>query len=323
MRTILSDWLRLSVALVAAVALTSVVAAEEEKKSDTSTKVEATAVDAEASAMSARDKLIEKRRLNAVSTTRTPVEGFKPVEMFDAISKGEIEVSLRARDATKANIIFKNNSDKPLAIEMPEVFAAVPVLRQGLGGGGFGGGGGGQGGGGQGGGQGGGNQGIGGGGGQGGGQGGGGQGGGGGGGVFNIPPGRTGRLAIKTVCLEEGKPDPRSSIKYKLIPLQELSTDPRIAEMLRMLSYGEISQPVAQAAAWHVQDGLSWRELLVKNKLERMDGYYERYFQPQHLHFAQRVVTASQERAEAREKWIAEQKKNASERKGEYYGDAK
>lgn len=324
MRTTFKDWLRLSVALMALVALTSVVAADEEKKSDSKAKPEVKAVDADASKMSARDKLVEKRRLNAIAKTQTPVEGFTHVEMFDAISNGEIEVSLRARDATKANIIVKNNSDKPLAIQMPEVFAAVPVLRQGLGGlGGGGQGGGGLGGGGQGGG---GNQGIGGGagGGQGGGGFGGGQGGGGGGGVFNIPPGRTGRVAVTTVCLEEGKPDPRSSIVYKLAPLNELSTDPRIAETLRMIANDEITQPVAQAAAWHMQDKLSWQELLVKNKVERMDGYFERYFRPQHLNFAQRVVAVSQERAEARAKWIAEQQKAADKSSNDgYYGDAK
>ncbi len=72
--------------------------------------------------------------------------------------------------------------------------------------------------------------------------------------------------------------------------------------MLRMLANDEITQPVAQAAAWNVTDGLSWQKLAVKNRVELMDGSYERYFAPQHLYFAQRVVTASAERAELRAK---------------------
>ena len=69
-----------------------------------------------------------------------------------------------------------------------------------------------------------------------------------------------------------------------------------------MLANDEISQPVAQAAAWNVTDGLSWQELSVKNRIERMDGSYERYFAPQHLYFAQRVVPAAAERAQLRAK---------------------
>ena len=170
-------------------------------------------------------------------------------------------------------------------------------LGGGLGGGGIGGGGGGVGGGGGGvGGQ---NQGVGGGvGGGGGGVGGGG----GGGGVFNIPPGRTGRLEVKTVCLEEGKLDPKSRIEYVIQPLNALNSDPKIYEMIRMLANDEISQPSAQAAAWHVTAGLSWQELLVKNRVERMDGSYVRYFHPDHLRFAQQIVVAASERAEARAK---------------------
>ena len=202
-------------------------------------------------------------------------------------------------------------------------------MRQGIGAGGFGGGGqggggfggGGQGGGGfGGGGQQGGNQGGGGGfgGGQGGGGfGGGGQGGGGfggggqgGGGVFNIPPGRVGRVSVATVCLEEGKPDPRPQIKYTIQPLEDLSKDPKIFEMIQMMASNEISQPVAQAAAWNIANGLSWQQLLHKNRIERMDGSYERYFHPNHLVVAQRVVTASATRAEARAQWNKRLKEN-------------
>jgi hypothetical protein len=184
-------------------------------------------------------------------------------------------------------------------------------LGGGLGGGGVGGGGGGVGGGGGQGNQ---NQGVG--GGVGGGGGGGGVGGGGGGGVFNIPPGRTGRLEVKTVCLEEGKPDPKSRIEYVIQPLDALNSDPKIYEMIRMLANNEISQPAAQAAAWHITDGLSWQELLVKNRVERMDGSYIRYFHPDHLRFAQQIVVAAAERADARAKAEREY-----QTKTESYGD--
>lgn len=308
MRTLLTDWLKFSVALMTVVALAGVTNADDkdEKKKEESP----------------RAKLVKERRLNTIAKTQVAVEGFESVDLFDAMDHGEIEVIFRAKDAANANLIIENKSDKPLAIKIPAAFSAVPAMRQGFGGGGqqgggFGGGGqqgGGLGGGGQ--------QGLGGGAGggqQGGGFGGGGQqGGGGGGGVFNIPPGRVGKTSLKTVCLEEGKPDPKSRIEYKIQPLTELNSDPKIFEMLRMLANDEIAQPVVQAAAWNTTDGLSWQQLLVKNRIERMDGSYERYFHPNHLRIAQQVVTVAAQRAEARAEWKKQMEKQKTKPSYEY-----
>lgn len=307
MRTSLNDWLKFSVALMTVVALSIFATAQE--SAPTKTEKE-----------SPRAKLVKERRLNTIVKSQSAVEGFESVDMFDAIDHGEVEVIIRATSASKSNLIVKNTTDKPLAIAMPAAFSAVPVLRQGFGGGG---GLGNQGGGGLGGGQvgfgrGRGQQGIG--GGFGGGQQGGGFGGGGGGfggggfggggGVFNIPAGRIGKVSVNTVCLEEGKPDPQSRIDYKVQPLADLNDDPKIFEMIQMLATDEIAQPVVQAAAWHMSDNLSWQELLVKNRIERMDGSFERFFHPNQLRWAQQVVTVAGQRAEVRAQWL---KKNKSE----------
>jgi len=212
------------------------------------------------------------------------------------MESGDVEVIIKARSAADSNILVKNKTDRPLSVLMPGTFSAVPALRQFGGGGGGRGGGGGLGGGrGGGGGQGIGG-GIGGGGGRGGGRGGGG-GGGLGGGAFNIPPGKVGKIGVKTVCLEHGKKDPKSHIEYKIQPLSDLNDDPKIAEMMRMLANEEIAQPVAQAAAWHVTDDKSWEELSVMNRVESMNGYFERFFSGNQLQFAQQVVAVAQERA--------------------------
>ena len=260
MRTLLNDWLKFSVALMTVVALSSYATAQETTEAEKKKEE------------SPRARLVKERRLNTIVKSQSAVEGFESVEMFDAIDHGEVEVIIRATSASKSNLIVKNTTDKPLAIVMPEAFSAVPVLRQGFGGqGGFGGGGG---------------------------RGGGGLGG--GGGVFNIPAGRLGKVSVNTVCLEEGKPDPKSRIEYKIQPLADLNDDPKIFEMVRMLANDEIAQPAVQAAAWNVTDGLSWQELLVKNRVELMDGSFERYFHPDHVRLAQQVVTVSGQRAEAR-----------------------
>jgi hypothetical protein len=296
MRTsIRSYWFQFALALIA-IASTSVGYADEKQES-------------------ARERLVRQKRLSTIAKTRSPVEGFESVEMFKAMADGEIAVVIKTKDERDANLVVTNKSKRPLAIKMPSAFSAVPIMRQGVGGlagGGMGGGMGGMGGGmgGMGGGMGmggmGGGQGIGGGfgGGMGGGMGGmgGGMGGMGGGGVFNIPPGKSGRLSVKTICLEEGKPNPRSRMNYVIQPLDKLNSDPRIEEICRMIATDEIAQPIAQAAAWNITDGISWQELLVKNRIERMDGSFVRYFHPYHIQMAQRVVQVAAQRAEQREK---------------------
>lgn len=269
MRTMMNNWIKFSIAFVAAISLASSSYAQDQ--TDETVQEE-----------SPRQKLVTKKRLNTIAKTQSPVEGFSSVELFQAMDHGQIKVIVRNKDAANANLIVENKSDKPLAIRMPLAFSCVPVMRQG--GAGAPGMGGGMGGGGM----------------------------GGGGGFFNIPPGRVGKTSLKTFCLEEGKPDPRSRIEYRIQPLTDLNSDPKIFEMCRMLANDEIAQPVAQAAAWNVANGLSWQELLFKNRIERMDGSYERYFHPQHLVIAQRVTVASAQRAEARAKWLKEQQKYES-----------
>lgn len=327
MRTQMKNWLKVAFALLMVSAIVGPVSADE--KDDTKEK-----------APKVKRNRTEERRMNSIHRTLVPVEGFNPVEMFEAVEAGDVEVVIKPFDAVDSNLIVTNNTDKPLAIQMPEAFSAVPILRQGglagggiggLGGGGFGGGGlgGGLGGGGLGGGGfgGGGNQGVG--GGFGGGLGGGGFGGGGlgggglgggglggggiGGGVFNIPPGRVGKLSMKTFCLEEGKEDPELRIKYTIQPLEKLNSDPKVFEMCRMLANDEITQPVAQAAAWNVANGLSWEYLLHKNRIERMDGSFERFFHPMQLRYAQQVTVAADQRAKLRAEAMKNQEKKESD----------
>lgn len=229
---------------------------------------------------------------------RTPHEAdpaAQRVEMFAAIDAGQIEVDFIPQNARSARVFVKNLTKQPLAVEMPEAFAAVPVLAQ-FGGGGFGGGGGARGGVGGGfGGGGGGSQGVG--GGFGGGGGGFGGGGGGfGGGAFNVPPEKVGQIRVACVCLEHGKPDPRPAIPYEIRPVSALSSDAKVAELLKMLGRGEIPQPAAQAAAWHLANDLSWEELAAK-RVHRANGASYPYFAPDVLQAAYTIAAAADQRA--------------------------
>ncbi len=192
------------------------------------------------------------------------------VELFDAISDGQVKVEVIAKDATRANLIFRNQTKQPLRLRIPNAFAGVPVLAQrGGGGGGFGGGGGG------------GQQSFG---------GGGGMMGGGGGGFFHVAPEAMRKATITTVCLEHGKKDPNPRVAYELQPIDSVTQDPRVHEVCKLLGYGKLDQQTAQAAAWHLTDGLTWEQLAQKIKIRHLNGTSEMFFSPQQVAVAARTV---------------------------------
>ncbi len=225
----------------------------------------------------------------------------RQVEFFEAIEAGEIDVQFIPRNAELANVIIENRGEQPLAIRLPDAFAGVPVLAQFGGAGGFGGMQGGRGGGTRGGG--GGMQGMGGGmggmmggmGGMGGGMMGGGMGGGMmGGGMMRVPGERQMKLKVTTVCLEHGKRDPNPRVPYKMIPAEQFIHDPQVKEVCRLLGYNQMSQNIAQAAAWHLADGLAWDFLARKKKSEDpFTKQVEMWFHPLELHQASLVVAST------------------------------
>ena len=237
---------------------------------------------------------------------RAPVEVH---DVLDAEAAGLVTVKFIPNDSRSAQVLVTNKSGKPLTLRMPPAYAGVPVLGQ-MGPGGMGGGMGGMGGmgggmGGLGGGQAMGGGGMGGMGGMGGGMGGmgGGMGGMGGGmgmpgGAFSVPPEKTKVMRITTVCLEHGKKEPSSRMAYKLVALDTFSTDPKLAALITSLGRGEISQKVAQAATWHVANGLSWEELAAK-KIDRLGRPDDAWFSPAELMMAHRSVAVAVERAAA------------------------
>ena len=200
------------------------------------------------------------------------------IELFDAIDAGLVDVKFIPRNDEQARILVENKTDQPLDVRLPDAFAGVPVLAQG----GFGGGGGGQGGGGQG---------VG---------GGGGGGRGGGGGNFNIPPEKVGNIKVATVCLEHGKPDPRPAMEYEIRRLETFTTKPAVRELLEMLGRGEVDRRVAQVAAWHLNNDMSWKELAAK-EIHRANGQRYPYFSRQELKAAMAVVKHTQQVAAEKE----------------------
>lgn len=206
------------------------------------------------------------------------------VEMFAAIEKGQIDVKLIPKDSTQCRVMIENKTKKPLSVKLPEAFAGVPVLGQGLAGAGGGGGGGG-------------GQAMG--GGMGMGMGGGGMGG--GGGFFNVAPEKVGQLKVTTVCLEHGKPEPRPAMKYEIKPIQQATDKPEVHELCRLLGQGQISQRAAQVAAWHLNNGMSFEQLAAK-QLKFADGSTAPYFSPQELQAGLQIVAQATKTVQERQK---------------------
>ena len=201
----------------------------------------------------------------------------KTVEMFAAIEKGDISVKLIPKDSTESQVLIKNETDQPLNVKLPDAFAGVPVLAQQ---GGFGGGGGGnhhssnsnsnknQ------------NQGM-----------GGGMGGMGGGmGFGNIPPEKVAKFKVPTVCLDHGKAEPRAAIPYTIKPIESYSSKPGVRELCVMLGSGQVSQRAAQAAAWHLNNGMSWEELAAK-RIRHLNGESRPYFTPAEIQAGMQIAT--------------------------------
>ena len=194
------------------------------------------------------------------------------VEMFEGMKSGQLDVKIIMKSSKEANVFIENKTKAPLNVQLPEAFTAV--LAQGGFNDPFGGGGNGNGG------Q---NQAA------GGGMGMGMNGGGGGNNFFNVPAERVGEMEVPCVCLEHGKDEPNPRLAYKIQPFEAYSDDSRLRETLSLLGQRKIPQRVAQAAAWHLANNMSWQELASK-EIRRLNGQRYSYFNPQELVGAVRVV---------------------------------
>ena len=232
------------------------------------------------------------------------------VDVFTAVEDGRLEVKLIPRDSKQCNLLIKNVSDKPVNVAMPDVFAGVPVLAQfnnnqignnqvgnnmgntnspqqlgvgnrlgnpananmmndnrpllnmpGLNGRGEG-------------------------------------------GVFapfNVAPEKTARLTLPSVCLEHGKKEPRSSMAYTIKPIDAVTEKAEAHEICRMLGRGEIDQRVAQAAAWHLANEISWDALAAK-RIRVLAYGHKPYFLPGQLAQAKDAVGKAYAAAARRER---------------------
>ena len=262
-----------------------------------------------------KDKATDKATKKKTTAQLTLDPAAEKVDFFQALAKGTLDATMIPRDSKSGNMFIENTTDKPLTVAMPDAFVGVQVLKQygggmggrggggGFGGGGFGGGGGGFGGGAQT---------------TGGGTGGGGRGGtsgrgggggrgarsGGGEGFFSVTPDKIVRIEYNSVCLEHGKREPTSGMRYRPVQVEQYSKDPVLKELLVRVSDQQINTDAAQAAAWHIASGMSWEQLANKKRGLNGANKYTPYFPSETIASARNtvaVVTAQvQEEAEKR-----------------------
>jgi hypothetical protein len=212
------------------------------------------------------------------------------VELFDAIDRELVEVTVIARNSHEANLFVTNKSGAPVSVQLPQVVGAVHILKQ-LGpppgnngpGNSFGASSNGQG------------QPV----------------GGGvqnnaksgpanvnnfpGGPIFSVPSEKSIQLPLKTVCLAFGRPDPQPKMQYQLVRLEEITRDANVRRTLEHYVSGEIDEPTAQAAAWHLVDELSWKKL-ARMRFDRVAGLTGKlFFTAKQIEAARHVVETIRE----------------------------
>lgn len=196
------------------------------------------------------------------SAAKTEAPAAETVDVFDAMKNDQIGVKFIAMNPNKANIVIENKTKKPLTVKLPDVIAGMPVLAQ-VGGD---------------------QQGI----------------AGPAGGPFNIPPEKTHKIEIPTLCLEHGKPDPYSKVPYELKPISALSDKPEVSALVVRYGKGDISTQAAQAAAWHLQNGMSWKELAAKELVDARGlktPYFSRKEIAEGMKLAEHAVSHAKEHA--------------------------
>ncbi len=80
-------------------------------------------------------------------------------------------------------------------------------------------------------------------------------------GNFRVPAARAMKLRLPCVCLQYGRREPSPRVPYEVRPIESFSTNPVLAEVLRLHASGEHRRRIAQIAVWHLSDKMSWSKL--------------------------------------------------------------
>ena len=201
------------------------------------------------------------------SAETSKVDESKAVELFQAMDQGLVEVKLIPKNSLQSSLSVTNKTDKEIVVDMPKAFAGVPVTAQpggmGMMGGMMGG-----------------------------------RGGRGGGGMFAIAPNKTHKQSVRTVCLEHGKKEPRSTVDYTIVPIDSYTDNKTTQVLCSMLGDEELDQNAVQAAVWATENGLTMEELAAKKRQVSRNNPVESYFKASELQLSAQLIEMANARAE-------------------------
>jgi len=106
---------------------------------------------------------------------------------------------------------------------------------------------------------------------------------------FSIAPEKVAQWKLPAVCLDRGHPNPRPAMSYRIARLEDVCDKPELEQVCRRLGRGQISQPVAQAAAWHVSNEIGWQELRAMS-VRKLVGPPRRLFSPRQVDDAEAML---------------------------------
>ncbi len=95
--------------------------------------------------------------------------------------------------------------------------------------------------------------------------------------------------------------------EVQIVRLNEVNPSPVVEQICLALANRKVDQKVAQAAAWHVANELSWPELLNKPRYISQFSGVELFFNPLEIQSAVRLVSYANAEAMKQEEENAEQ----------------
>ena len=118
--------------------------------------------------------------------------------------------------------------------------------------------------------------------------------------MCNVPPEKVGNFKVATVCLDHGKTEPRAAVPYEIKPIESYSVKPGVRELCEMLGSGRTSQRAAQAAAWHLNNDMTWQQLAAK-RLRHANGTSQPYFSQAEIQAGMQIAATAVAAAKERE----------------------
>ena len=116
--------------------------------------------------------------------------------------------------------------------------------------------------------------------------------------MFAIAPKKTYKQKVRTVCLEHGKKEPRSTVEYTIVPIDQYTDNKTTQVLCSMLGDEELDQKAVQAAVWTTENGLTMEELAAKQKLVSRNSLPESYFKASELQIGAQLLEQADARAQ-------------------------